>query len=597
MLPRFAALVRAARPVLAGVIAIAFVLLLVLGLRIHQALGELRGVATDSLQWNLSQLEVDLLRLQEEIRVEALRPTASLDELRKRFDLFYSRAQNAISGSGYSAAGLEDLSKSLSDMLDAYLTRETPLIDGPDDMLIRNLPAMAARLDALHQEVRGTSIQLIERQARLGDARRDAFSVLVRRMGLATVTTIGLLLCLLVLLVSLNRIAQRESRQTAQVTRRLAATVNSALEAIIVADAQGRIIQYNPSAESIFGFPREAVMGRDLATLIMPEPDPAAQATGMARLYADGTARPGNGGRIQSTALDCEGREFPVELSVSAAEGDDGRIFIVFLRDISERLTAEAALTRARDDALAAERAKSEFLAVMSHEMRTPLNGVLASLEIAARKASDPEQKRFIALAQESAELLLRHANDVLDISRIESGAPTLTSEVFDLAAHVSGLVETVRPICDERHIALNFKAPPGSVLLKGDPFRLGQIVQNFLSNAIKFVETGGITVEAEVIEATAGQRRIEIRVTDTGPGIAPEDQGRIFDDFVMLDPSFHRIGGGAGLGLAISRRLAKAMGGEIGVKSAPGQGSCFWLRLTLPLAEGRIEDSETGAD
>ncbi|WP_225028367.1 ATP-binding protein [Xinfangfangia pollutisoli] len=584
--PPFATLARAARPVLIVVLCGTLLLLGALGLRIQSALVSLRSEATDNLYWNLSQLEVDLVRLSEEIRVNVADPAAPLDELRRRHDLFYSRAQNVIHGNGLTRAGLEDLSQSLGRNLEAYLASETPLIDGPDAVLRQNLPAMAGRLVQLREDIRQTSIRLIERLARLSDERRAAVALLVQQMALAMATTIGLLISLLALVILLNRAAIREGRMTVQMSRQLKATVDSALDAIVVVDDHGRIIQFNASAESTFGYARDEVMGHPASGLLIAE-DLIAEADGggAARLGGMDDLRLVDAGRFQTQALHRTGRAFPIELSISSAEGDEGRIFIAFLRDISARRAAETALTRARDEALAAEKTKTEFLAVMSHEMRTPLNGVIASLEIASRKASDPEQARFIALAQESANLLLRHANDVLDITRMEGGGMRFAAESFDLQSHLSDLVEMVRPICTERGIALDFQMLTPSARLCGDPFRLGQIVQNFLSNAIKFVGQGRITVEAEANPLEDGRREVEIRVIDTGPGIALADQERIFQDFVMLDPSFHRAGGGAGLGLAISRRLAEAMGGALGVESEPGQGSCFWLRLPLPLA------------
>lgn len=582
---RFTTLARAARAVLVLVLIVALLMLAVLGLRIQSALIGLRSEAMDNLHWNLSQLEVDLVRLNEEARIVALDPAAPLTELRKRHDLFYSRAQNAIQGNGFAVPGLEDTSARLADMMAAYLAAETPMMDGPDDRLRQNLPAITQRMAELREELRRTSIELIDGLARISDDRRAALSQLINQVALAMLTTIGVLVGLLTLIVALNRTAIREARSTAQVSRQLKATVDSALDAIVVVDDRGRIIQFNASAESTFGYTRDEVMGRAFSTLILPEPSGGDPAPAQGRMWDGLKARLAGSGRFQARALDWSGREFPVELSVSSADSDDGVILIAFLRDISDRLAAEAELTRARDDALAAESAKTEFLAVMSHEMRTPLNGVIASLEIASRKASDPEQARFIALAQDSANLLLHHANDVLDITRMESGGMQPEGEDFDLESQLSGLVEGVRPICAERGIALSFAMLTPGARLHGDPFRLGQIVQNFLSNAIKFVGQGAIDVEVELAELAPDLREVSIRVIDTGPGIAPEDQQRIFQDFVMLDHSFRRSGQGAGLGLAISRRLAASMGGEIGVESEPGAGSCFWLRLPLPLA------------
>lgn len=584
---RFQDLGRTLRPVLLAVLALTLVAVTMLGLRIQVALTEFQDQPTDNLHWNLSQLELDLVRMREEIRVVALDPDEPLAELRKRFDLFYSRAQNVIGGKGYSSPGLEAAAAQMGNLLKAYLDATTPVIDAPDDVLRQRLPVLRGAADALREDLRRTSINMVERLAQLSDQRRAAFADLVHETALALGLAIATLFALLGLVAWLNREASNEARHTARMSARLAATVNTALDAVIVADAFGKIIEYNPSAEKTFGYARGEAVGRDIAALIVPEKHRAAHKAGMARGRQEQGHKLVSGERIQMTALNKDGRAFPVEISVSEAQSDDGTIFVAFIRDITDRLAAEAQVLLARDEALAAERAKTNFLAVMSHEMRTPLNGVVASLEIASTKAADPEQARFIGLAQDSANQILRLANDVLDITRLETGQLTLAEEDFDLGGHLRGLVEAIRPLCEAKGISLDLVLLSVLPRLHGDCFRLGQIVQNFLSNAIKFAERGSITVEAEVADAAADDRTIEIRVIDTGPGILKADQARIFDQFVMLDPSFQRSGGGVGLGLAISRQLAEAIGGQIGVESARGEGSCFWLRVTLPLATG----------
>lgn len=594
---RLERLARTLRPVLVALLIVALVFVAFLGTRIQSALTELEEQPADNLHWNLTQLEVDLVRFDEEMRIVSLDPKEPVRELRKRFDLFYSRAQNAISGQGFTSPGLEDVASQMGALLSSYLASETPKIDVSDDALRLNLPMMITSADGLREDLRQTSIKMIERLAKLNDIRRAAFGDLVHQMALALAASVGTLTILLLLVIWLNGQATREARYTARISQRLSATVNTSLDAIIVADSESRIIQYNPSAESIFGFAQTEVLGRELAQLIIPHRMRSAHAEGMARFMKDGSFKLVNTGRFETTALDKSGREFPVELAISDAQGEDGTIFIAFIRDISARRAAQTQLMAARDEALAAERAKTNFLAVMSHEMRTPLNGVAASLEIAAGKCTNPDQARFIALAQDSAAQLLRLANDVLDISRVESGGLSLNDEDFDLGQHLTGLVEAIRPLCEDKGISVDLDLLSPLPPLHGDRFRIGQIVQNFLSNALKFVEEGGITVEAEVADSAGDLRTIEVRVIDTGPGIAEADQERIFEEFVMLDPSFGRPGGGAGLGLAISRRLAKAIGGEIGVEGEPGEGSCFWLRVTLPLAhEAVAPTANTGA-
>lgn len=583
-------IVRWLRPVLVGVLLLLCSLVVVLGFRVHTALDELHEQPTDNIQWNTAQLELDLVLFGNSVHDARSDASLPLENVRKRFDLFYSRAQNAIGGEAFIRPGMNGISKDLSELLASFLARETPKIDAPDESLREALPMIQSDIEALRAALRKSTIELVARLAKLNDVRRANFAELVQELAWAAGAAIATLTLLVSVIIWFNAIALRQTRAAARVSERLAATVDSALDAIIVIDHLGRVLQYNPSAATIFGFPREEIVGETLAGRIIPERHRAAHIAGMAKASKGGKLKVVGAGRFEITALHKSGREFPIELAISQAMGDSGPIYIAFLRDITDRLAAEASLRAARDEALAAERAKDNFLAVMSHEMRTPLNGVIASLEIAAQDARHPRQARFIDLARSSATQLLRHANDVLDIARLESGAVQVAHEDFDLGHTLAVLLDAIRPISLEKGIELKLDMLGDIPPLHGDPFRLGQIVQNFLSNAIKFVETGGVTVEAEATRQTAGQCEIEIRVSDTGPGIAEADQQRIFDDFVMLDPSFGRTGEGAGLGLSICRRLAKAIGGEIGVESALGEGSCFWLRVALPLAHGNSD-------
>ncbi len=268
---------------------------------------------------------------------------------------------------------------------------------------------------------------------------------------------------------------------------------------------------------------------------------------------------------------------------------------VLLLARLSARQTrAQAELRVARDAALAGERAKASFVAVMSHEMRTPLNGIIASLEILRDEVAAPDQARFITIAHASAVQLMLQINDVLDISRIEAGRVEIAVEPFDLLAFLGEVTGALRPLASGRgnHLVLSCD-PALPARVAGDSFRVRQILQNFLSNAIKFTEDGTITLGARALAARDGAAAlVEFEVIDTGRGIAAADLPRLFEDFVMLDPTYSREVGGSGLGLSICRRLAAAMGGEIGVDSEPGQGSRFWVRLPF----GRVDTAAPAA-
>jgi PAS domain S-box-containing protein len=576
-----------------ALIGLTFVVVLALVVQLREELRLLQEEPVDSLNWNVTQLELDMVRLEAEVRLVLATPQADLSPLRTRFDLFYNRAATVLEGAMFDRLGLIDVVAPMKTRMRDFLFATTPIIDGDDTSLRQAMPDIALWVSALRQDLRTMTIKVIDQHAAIQDARRTSLTAVLKKIALASGALVALLVALLALVRSLNRHIDRRSREIQRITSRLAATVGTALDAVIVAGLDGRVIDFNPAAETIFGYSRAEAQGQFLSQLIVPPHHRAAHIAGMERFRATGVRHVVGAGRMQITATRKSGEEFPVELSIVTSDASESPIFIAFLRDISDQKGAEAALVAARDEAQAAERAKTSFIAVMSHEMRTPLNGVIGALEVLSRTPLEPKQERFLKLAGSSAQQLLRHVNDVLEISRVDAGHATLLDDRFDMAALIATLVDPMRPAAAEKNTQIKVQLLNDFPPLQGDPFRIGQILQNFISNAIKFADRGIITVEAELQETNGARVEVELRVIDTGIGIAEADQSRIFEDFVMVDPSHGRSAVGTGLGLAISRRLARAMSGDVGVESELGEGSCFWLRLSLLSAVDTAEVSE----
>lgn len=254
------------------------------------------------------------------------------------------------------------------------------------------------------------------------------------------------------------------------------------------------------------------------------------------------------------------------------------------LRFINDQLTR--ATERANEMASRAEqasKAKSDFLASMSHEIRTPMNGVLGMLQLLEDELETPEQKRFAEIARNSAHALLSILNDILDLSKMEAGKFTLESIPFHLEGVLSELVALQNPRAQQKGLTLFVDLDPATPThLVGDPTRLKQILNNLVSNAIKFTSTGHIGVRMYVEERFADRIVLKGWVEDTGMGIPADKIGLLFDDFVQADASTSRTHGGTGLGLSIVRQLAELMQGAVGVESIPGQGSRFWFTVAL---------------
>ncbi len=251
--------------------------------------------------------------------------------------------------------------------------------------------------------------------------------------------------------------------------------------------------------------------------------------------------------------------------------------------DITERRQAEEALRDAKKTAEAATRAKSEFLANMSHEIRTPLNGVMGLLELAQQTRIDPEQKELIRMARDSADALLVVLSDVLDFSKIEAGKLFLEQAEFDLAEAVAVATQTLTTRAHQKNLELSYYVSPRiSWRPVGDSTRLKQVLMNLLANAIKFTERGEVVLRVENGEQTAEQATLKFSVSDTGIGIAHDQQQAIFSAFSQADNSTTRRFGGTGLGLTICARIVDMMGGRIWVESEPGKGSTFFFTAKL---------------
>nr|WP_275298163.1 ATP-binding protein [Halomonas campisalis] len=272
-----------------------------------------------------------------------------------------------------------------------------------------------------------------------------------------------------------------------------------------------------------------------------------------------------------------------------------GLLVVVFLvREARDNATARRSLERLSRElqttarrAESASQSKSEFLATVSHEIRTPLNGVIGMSDLLMDQPLDQRSRDYARTLHASAGRLLELINDILDFSKIESGRLELERRPIRLAALIEDACQLFRPRADAKGLALEVRLSPElPARVMGDPARLRQVLLNLLANAIKFTECGEVRIEAGVSRAG----RLSLAVEDTGPGIPADQQERLFEPFRQGDASTARRYGGTGLGLAICRRLTDAMGGEIGVDSAPGEGSRFWVELPLEPVDAESE-------
>jgi signal transduction histidine kinase/ActR/RegA family two-component response regulator len=378
---------------------------------------------------------------------------------------------------------------------------------------------------------------------------------------------------------------------------------------IVATDEQGTIRSFNATAERWLGYDAGELVGQSTPAVLHTPTELAQRAAELSSTTGE-TIEPGfdvltlaaRQGRTEErdwTLVRKDGSTLPVKLSVAPIHNEAGRLtgFVGVAVDMTGERRTQAELAVARDHAIAATRAKSAFLATMTHEIRTPLAGVIGLsgllLEDDGLSASSRDTARTIL---GSAENLLTIVNDLLDYSKIEAGALQLEHVDVDIRTLVADVFHLLGQEARRRGLALeSVVSATVPERLTGDPLRLRQILLNLVGNALKFTAAGSVTVQATCARREGDRMLLRVEVTDTGCGIPPETQQQLFQSYAQADTSTARHFGGTGLGLAICRQLTGLMQGTIGVISAVGRGSTFWFEV--PLGEARAARSRPVPD
>ncbi len=368
---------------------------------------------------------------------------------------------------------------------------------------------------------------------------------------------------------------------------RATATIQTALDAIITIGLDERVLEFNPAAEAIFGYRAGDVIGRTMTELIIPPEFRGPHRTGIARYLKTHEPRALNR-RLELPALRADGSRFLCELAATAVEVDGEPIaFTAYIRDISERKRFEEDLARARDEALEADRMKSEFLAMISHEIRTPMNGVIGAADLLRDTRLQSDQRDLVEMVHQSSHALLGIVDDVLETAKVEAGRLDLADEPFDLLDVVESAAQVAAGDARAKGLVLTTAIDSGVPCgLIGDAGRLRQILVNLVTNAVKFTDAGEIVVTAQVTGRREDRVTLELEVVDTGVGIPAAAQKRLFQPFSQVDVTTTRRHGGTGLGLVISDRLARLMGGGIELDSEPGRGTRMTVTVDVAVDE-----------
>ncbi|MDB4949155.1 MAG: putative Histidine kinase [Gemmatimonadetes bacterium] len=380
-----------------------------------------------------------------------------------------------------------------------------------------------------------------------------------RRVALATVFA----LCLVLTWVAALRLqVRRRTGQLRASEARFRAIYEGALDGILVQAPDGRVADANPAATRLLGRTLDELRGARVGDLLAELPVEGAEEGGTRE--REGRVRRPDGGTVE------------VAITRALVRFEREPRVLTLLHDITLRKHAEARLREAKDEAERANRAKSDFLSRMSHELRTPLNAILGFAQLLTLGERSPGDRESADQILRGGRHLLDLINEVLDIARIESGRLALSPEPVPLRELLDSALGLVRPAADARGIALGGELCDDGCHVLADRRRLTQVVLNLLSNAIKYDRPGGrVTLRAR----PGAPGRVRVEVADTGPGISADDIARLFVPFERLGAERRGVEG-EGIGLALSHGLMRAMGGELGVDSAPGEGSTFWIDL-----------------
>lgn len=569
----------AARYFIPSVIGILALVLAFMGHHLWQDLKALSIAGNDNPQWHILQLDNEFANLHASLLEESAKPVPDRSAIRLRTNIALSRVDLVRFGNSGRMFASDPNSVARIKQVESLAQEATRLVDG--DLTPADISELFDVVTQARPVIRRLAVDGQHMVAQASADQRKRLAGKLRNTGFVAIFLIGVLGAVLMTLNRLLRIARKQDMALQASSQRLASTIEASLDAIVSIRSTGEIVDFNSAAESIFGWKKQELVGENAEDTLLSGRIEASDPSDASH-EGSGLLRYVGRGRVEIIAKRKSGEEFSAEISVTTAEDASDDLVIAYLRDISEQKLSEQALIDAKNHAERTDRAKSQFLTTMSHEMRTPLNGILGVLDLLRATDLSEKQAGYVDVATASSEVLLRHINEGLDIARIEAGSVSLAPSRFNPAEELRQVADVLGALAEEKNLALKVEISPDMACdFVADGARIGQIVMNLVGNAIKFTSQGEIRISLEGTH-DGDTTLAKIIVEDTGTGIDEKYIETIFEDFVALSDSQGRMSRSDGLGLSISRKLARLMGGDIVASSKVGVGSTFCLMVPL---------------
>ncbi len=543
----------------------------------------LSTAGSENAQWTILQLDTEFANLRSVLLEESSRISPDTARIYVQTQIALSRIDLVSQGTAREIIESDNRASELLRELQQFADeteRLTQSNSSTNDVV--EIVNLTTRYQPVARELALLGISI---GAERTEARRQEFSSALRNAGLVATSVVIVLAAVLLFLYRMLRLSRKRDLALRETTARLESTVSASLDAIVIGNEKGEIVEFNQAAEQVFGSKKKDVLGKKIEDTILPDVH-----------YQENNNEPNalipklipglpENKRVEILGTRRNGEVFPAEVNVTRVSNTGGGLVAVYLRDISERKRNEQALLEAKERAERTDRAKSRFLEIMSHEMRTPLTGILGVLDLLKTTDLTEKQNHFLEVAIGSGEILLEQINEALDITRIESGSLVLSPVSFNPYEKISQVIAILEPLAMKKGLELETDLDQNlSANFIADEVRVGQIVTNLVGNAIKFTSQGTVQVQLRG-DSTQHITELVLTVSDSGDGIPADQLEKVFEDYVTLAPVKGRQSRGDGLGLPISRKIARMMGGDITVYSQLDRGSRFTLNLPLKTA------------